>query len=229
MVKQLIVGLLQTNCYLYSQQQNGTCVIIDPGADDGTIIHQIETLRLKPIGIALTHGHFDHTSAVGKLKAYYQKAGLKLGIAVHRKDAKYFGLKGEAENRKDLEYLGLYYSEEMFKTFFSPLPDEDIRIKEGDTVFNTDLAVLETPGHTQGGVCYYSARNHIIFSGDTLFCEGIGRSDIAGGNVNLLIRSIKARLLNLPAETKVYPGHGPVTTIGHELKHNPFIRGGGGL
>ena len=226
MVQQIIVGALQTNCYIYRPEKrtDGQCLILDPGGDEGKIIGQLEMLGLTPMGIALTHGHIDHISAVGPLVRHFEGRGINLQVAIHERDRKYLGDSSDAHHKKDLVNLGLFYSEEMAGGFFKPLPPADISLKEGETIFDTDLVVLDTPGHTQGGVCFFSAQDRVLFSGDTLFFEGIGRSDIPGGDERQLVQNIKDKLFSLPAETTVYPGHGPITTIGQEILSNPFTR-----
>jgi glyoxylase-like metal-dependent hydrolase (beta-lactamase superfamily II) len=176
------------------------------------------------MGIALTHGHFDHISAVGALVHHFDGRGIHLQVAIHERDVKYLGDSSEAHHKKDLINLGLFYSEEMAGRFLTPLPSADIILQESDRLFDTDLTVLDTPGHTQGGVCFFSDEDRVLFSGDTLFFEGIGRSDIPGGDEQQLIQNIRDKLFSLPPDTKVYPGHGPVTTIGEEIRSNPFTR-----
>jgi glyoxylase-like metal-dependent hydrolase (beta-lactamase superfamily II) len=225
MVKQIVVGVLQTNCYIYGSESHptGECIVIDPGGDVGTIISHIDEAGLRPAGVALTHGHFDHTSALGSLVRHFGREKISLKVAIHERDKKYLGKASEEHHKRDFRNLGIAYSNEMSSLFPDALPPADIILKEGDRVFGTDLVVIDTPGHTEGGVCFYSAGDGVLFSGDTLFFEGIGRSDIPGGNEFLLIKNIKEKLLSLPPETKVYPGHGPATTIERELRLNPFL------
>lgn len=225
MVKQIVVGVLQTNCYIYSSDSNptGECIVIDPGGDEGTIISHIDELGLSPVGVALTHGHFDHTSALGSLVRHFKREQITLKVAIHERDKKYLGKSSEEHHKRDFLNLGIAYSDDMAGTFPESLPPADIILTEGDRVFGTDLVVIDTPGHTEGGVCFYSAGDGVLFSGDTLFFEGIGRSDIPGGDGFLLVKNIKKKLLILPPETHVYSGHGPVTTIGRETRANPFL------
>jgi glyoxylase-like metal-dependent hydrolase (beta-lactamase superfamily II) len=219
MVDQILVGLFGTNCYIYSE--NGSGIIIDPGGDADKIISRLTSLNLVPGGIALTHGHIDHTEAIGKLVDHYKQRGIHLKIAVHEKDSKYLGAEGKTENEKLLSNLGL--SGFSLGGFTILLPEADIIFQEGSPVFDTSLLVLETPGHTEGGCCFYSRQQGVLFSGDTLFAQGIGRADLPGGNASLLINGIRTRLFCLPPETEVYPGHGPKTTIGAEMRDNPFL------
>ena len=224
MVRQIVVGMFGTNCYLYSENDDkNECVVIDPGGDDAKILNELEKGELRPIGIALTHGHLDHIASVGKLKDHYSRQGISLPVAIHSKDADHLGDQAAEVNQRDLANLGLLFPDQALAKLMASLPKADITLNDGDKVFNTGLAVIETPGHTQGGVCFYCRSRGLLFSGDALFCMGIGRSDIPGGDGEQLLSSIKRRLLTLAPDTTVYPGHGPETTIGSELKSNPFF------
>jgi glyoxylase-like metal-dependent hydrolase (beta-lactamase superfamily II) len=218
MVERVIVGPVKTNCYIYSSSKK-ECIVIDPGWDENEIAARVDVLNMVPIGIALTHGHLDHVAALGRLKALYEERGYHLSVAVHTSDRKFLGPKAEEAHREYLEPLeGRLYGE------FPELPKPDVKMKEGETVFTTDLVIIETPGHTAGSVCFYSVREGILFSGDTLFFEGVGRTDIHGGNEKKLLNSVKKKIMVLPPETRVFPGHGPFTTIEREKRGNPYIR-----
>jgi hydroxyacylglutathione hydrolase len=213
---------METNCYLYSNGKKD-CIIIDPGGDESRIIAGVNMLKMIPSGIVLTHGHFDHTGAVGKLKSLYKKEGIEVPVAIHEADRHYLGRKAEKTNRESLHNLGIEDPEE-FAALFSALPEPDTLLHEGDRVFNTPLQVIETPGHTRGGICLYGEKEGILFSGDSLFFMGIGRTDLPGGDEKTLLNSIRSRLLVLPPETRVFPGHGVDTTVEREIKGNPFVR-----
>jgi hydroxyacylglutathione hydrolase len=215
---------METNCYIYSNGKK-ECIVIDPGGSELRIVSNINMLKMIPAGIALTHGHFDHTAAAGKLKNFYGKEGIDIPIAIHKADKSFLGKKAEKTNRETLINLGLDDPDE-YRDFFSDLPEPDVILKEGDMVFNTDLVVLETPGHTKGSICLYSEKDALLFSGDSLFFMGIGRTDLPGGDEKTLIDAIRNKLLTLPPETRVFPGHGLDTTIEREIKGNPFIRDG---
>lgn len=215
MVERIIVGELRTNCYFFSEN-NENCLIIDPGDESRKIISGIEMLNLVPVGIVFTHGHFDHTMASLPVLEYFRGKGFELKVAIHKADAEYLGDSAENENQKQLSVLEPEI-ENFFKSMFSSIPKADIFLKHGDKVLNTSLEVIETPGHSPGSICLYSKKHGIIFTGDTLFFEGIGRSDLPGGNQIALLKNIKDKILTLPAETSVFPGHGPVTTIEREL------------
>jgi hydroxyacylglutathione hydrolase len=213
---------METNCYLYSNGKK-ECIIIDPGGDESRIIAGVNMLKMIPSGIVLTHGHFDHTGAVGKLKSLYKKEGIEVPVAIHEADRHYLGRKAEKANREALHNLGVEDPEE-FADLFSGLPEPDTLLHEGDRVFNTSLQVIETPGHTRGGICLYGEKEGVLFSGDSLFFMGIGRTDLPGGDEKTLLNAIRSRLLVLPPETRVFPGHGLDTTVEREIKGNPFVR-----
>jgi glyoxylase-like metal-dependent hydrolase (beta-lactamase superfamily II) len=154
-----------------------------------------------------THYHFDHTGANRYVKNRYD-----IPIAIGRKDAPFL----EDAYKSALEF--------MIKSESSP--KADILLSEDDTIVvgNTVFEIIETPGHTEGSICLYDKQNAVLFSGDTLFYESVGRWDLPGGNKLELFSSLD-RLLSLPEDTVVYPGHGSQTTIGHELKYNPYKKG----
>jgi hydroxyacylglutathione hydrolase len=222
MVERLIVGPMDTNCYLYSNGKK-ECVVIDPGGDEERIIASVNMLKMIPAAILLTHGHFDHTAAVGRLRDHYKKDGIMLHIAIHKADRKYIGRNARRAYQETLSQLGFSGIDEM-AGLFSPLPEADLSLEEGHKVLSTGLVVLETPGHTKGGVCLYSEKDALLFSGDTLFFMGIGRTDLPGASEKSLLEAIRTKLLTLPPETRVFPGHGLDTTIEREIKGNPFIR-----
>ena len=222
MVERVVVGALKTNCYIYSSAKK-ECVIIDPGGDPDGIAARVDVLNMVPVGIVLTHGHLDHVAAVGLLKASYAARGYPLAVAIHPADRKFLGAKAADAHRTSLESLDLIDAA-IFGEDFPPLPRADTALKDGAGVLGMDLEVLETPGHTPGSVCLWSSREGVLFSGDTLFFDGVGRTDLAGGDEKKLRASIQRRLMVLPSETRVFPGHGPFTTIEREKKTNPFMR-----
>ncbi len=200
-VETLVVSMFATNCYLVSCPESKEGIVIDPGAEGKRILHEIEKSGLKICGIVNTHGHIDHTGANGRLKE-----ALRVPL--------YFP-------EKDLEA----YRNPGFKLgvlFGKPVPPDHL-LKEGDQIsFGREvLTVLETPGHTAGGISLYSSG--LVFTGDTLFAGSIGRTDLAGGSYPVLIGSIKDKLMVLPPQTVVYHGHGPATTIETEARSNPFL------
>lgn len=194
-VKKLVIGSLGTNCYLvWDTDLNG--IIIDPGSAGDFIIQKITDLRLKPKLIVATHEHFDHVLAAQELKLT-----LSIPFLIHRADL--FLLKRAQESAK--HFLG----------FTEGLPAEaDKFIKEGNRIRfgNETLKVIETPGHTPGSVCLYG--NGVLFSGDTLFADGVGRTDFSYSSPKDLQKSL-VKLSKLPPNTIVYPGHGEETHIGN--------------
>jgi glyoxylase-like metal-dependent hydrolase (beta-lactamase superfamily II) len=222
MVERVVVGPWRTNSYIYSSAKK-ECIIIDPGGDEAEIASRVDVLNMVPVGIALTHGHVDHVAALGRLKASYEERGYSLPVAIHGSDRVYLGPGGMDIHRESLEFLDM---DEMgfFGSEFPGLPKADVRLRAGDRVFNMDIVVLETPGHTPGSVCFYSEKEGILFSGDTMFFDGVGRTDLPGGNEKKLRESIEKTIMTLPPETRVFPGHGPFTTIEREKRGNAFFR-----
>lgn len=201
----ITVGALQENCYLYACPETLEAVIIDPGDEAPRILERIQELHFIPKYIINTHGHFDHICAIDEVSAVYP-----VPLAIHPDDVS-------------------MYTEERVARFYgrqAPLVKRqpDILLREGDTIsFGTlTLEVLHTPGHTPGGICLVS-RPYCVFSGDTLFQRGIGRTDLPGGNYEQIIASIREKLYTLDEELVVFPGHGEPTTIIEEKYENPFV------
>lgn len=193
-IETLIVGQLDTNCYLVWDPESLEAVIIDPADEGNYISEKILAKKLKPKAIIATHGHFDHLLAATELKFAF-------GIPFYM-------------NQGDLPILGrTEETAEYFAHFRAlPPPQVDVFLKEKDTIHfgGETLQVIESPGHTPGSICLYS--KGILFSGDTLFAHGIGRSDFSYANQENLIDSLK-KILKLPPLTKIYSGHGLETTI----------------
>lgn len=202
-VKGLVVGPLQVNCYLVGCEETKEGIVIDPGGDAPVILSQIHALELNIAYIVNTHGHIDHVAANRALK---EATGAPL--AIHRLDAPWL-----ISPQGGLALL----------LGVTPGPPADIFLEEGDDIKfgNISLKVLHTPGHTSGGISLLGEGD--IFTGDALFNMGIGRTDLPGGDFKSLIESIRTKLFTLPEETVVYPGHGPATTIGREKRTNPFV------
>ncbi|HOL17215.1 MAG TPA: MBL fold metallo-hydrolase [Bacillota bacterium] len=200
-LKTLVVSMFGTNCYLVGCSQTKEGVVIDPGAEGKRIIKEIKEAGIKIKFIINTHGHVDHIGANSRLKE-----ALGAPVLLHRRDLEIYQNPGFG--------LGLVVGKQ---------PQPDRFIKEGDRINfgRLSLQVIETPGHTPGGVSLYMPG--AVFSGDTLFAGSIGRTDLAGGSFHEIIQSIKKRLLVLPPDTVVYPGHGPASTIGDEARSNPFV------
>jgi glyoxylase-like metal-dependent hydrolase (beta-lactamase superfamily II) len=221
MVDRIITGFLNTNTYLFSHWKKG-CIVIDPAGNVDEIINHIEMKNFRPLAIICTHGHFDHIAGISQLKAHYESEGLKIPIYIHSADSGYLGKEGRERHLRDINTLGAEYHS-LFHSFLENLPDYDFLLEENDRILDTDLTVLHTPGHTPGSISIYSESDFILFSGDTLFFEGIGRTDLPGGNMEQLLTSIREKLYVLPEDTRVFPGHGPYTSIEREKSHNPFV------
>ena len=205
-LKTLLVGPLETNCYILGDEKSKEAVVIDPGGDFEEIEKQLKKLKLKVKYIVLTHGHFDHTGALAQLK---KATGAE--VLIHAEDASMLSPTGQAQP--------------FFMESGKDPCAADGTLKEGDKIQfgENSLEVLHTPGHTPGGISLLIDK--MIFVGDTLFCGSIGRTDLPGGSFQELIDSIKMKLLTKGDDYLIYPGHGPTTTIGEERKNNPFLTG----
>jgi glyoxylase-like metal-dependent hydrolase (beta-lactamase superfamily II) len=203
-IKELVVGPLMANCFICGCSKTKEAVVIDPGGDADTILLSLADSKLKVKYIINTHGHFDHVSANGKMKA-----ATGADILIHPLDAPM------------LEKLSSNAA--FFGVSVENSPPCDQTLEEGDTVSFGDitLKIIHTPGHTPGGISLYT--NGIVFVGDTLFAGSIGRTDFPGGDFNTLISSIKTKLFNMEDDMRVFSGHGPETSIGVEKRHNPFV------
>jgi glyoxylase-like metal-dependent hydrolase (beta-lactamase superfamily II) len=210
-VEQVIVGPLETNCWLYPLEEESPapgpgrpCVVIDPGSDPGRIMARMEGLHWYPRYVLLTHGHFDHIAALSALADRY---GAGLEIALHRDDADCLG---PAASRNSAS--GAALANRLFG-FDDDLPSPSRLFSGGDTL--GPFTVLHLPGHSPGSAAFYDAAAGVLFSGDTLFRDGVGRTDFPGGDGGKLAASLR-RLLALDGAVRVYPGHGPATTVAAE-------------
>ena len=204
-LKKLVTGPFETNCYIVGSESNKEGMIIDPGDEAKEILKSVKDLRLDIKLIVITHGHFDH---IGALKEVEEAIGAK--VAIHVDDA-YF-----LQKRPLHTTFGFSYPD-------TPPPDRLLKSGDSIDVGALHFVVLHTPGHSPGGICLLG--QGVVFSGDTLFNYGIGRTDFPGGSYNQLMNSIHTKLMVLPDDTIVYSGHGPDTTIGNERRGNPFLRG----
>jgi glyoxylase-like metal-dependent hydrolase (beta-lactamase superfamily II) len=215
----LQLGALQTCCYLYSSD-DVHLHIIDPGGDFELIGSFVEQQELVPVSIILTHAHFDHVAGCGDLVRAYPD----LEVFASEYESRLMGTSGAALQMEFLQRLpqisGLYQQQ------MRELPEVTTIIREGSVVGESGLQVLEVPGHTRGSLAFYNETAGILFSGDALFHESIGRTDLPGGSKSQLISSIVEKLFSLPDQTQVLPGHGRQTTIAHEKQFNPFLRKG---
>jgi len=208
-IKKLVVGPLQANCYVVWDRAGGSAAIIDPGGDPEEIISVVDDEKLKPVVLINTHGHIDHIAANRAIKERYD-----IPLLIHREDS------------ASLTDPGLNLSAMGFGQLDSPPSDRELQDGDEISVGEIMLKVISTPGHTPGGICLLISRSDqpdVIITGDTLFAGGVGRTDFPGGSWNLLMESIRNRLLSFPDETIILPGHGPHSTIGEERKSNPFL------
>lgn len=189
MLRKLVVGPYQTNCYLVGCKKTLEGVVIDPGGEVDRILQEIARSSLKIHRILITHGHFDHTGGVSELK---RVTGAQ--VCIHPLDAG--GLEAT--------------------------PDRELSEGQKIAVGTYELEVVHTPGHSPGGVCFHAPG--VVFSGDTLFAGSIGRTDFRGGDHGKLIQGVIQKIFPLGDDVRVYPGHGPPSTIGNERRQNPFFR-----
>jgi glyoxylase-like metal-dependent hydrolase (beta-lactamase superfamily II) len=196
-IKAVIAGMYEENCYLVMDEDTKELGIIDPGGQAKLIEKEIKNLDAKPKFILLTHGHADHVDGVVELAN-------ELNVPFYI-------------NEVEEEFM----ANDTF--VFGSLPKASGYLKEGDTLTlgNNSIKVIETPGHTAGGICFLI--NDKLFTGDTLFQGSVGRSDFPGGNGMQLVKNIKEKLLPLGENIEVFPGHGPSSTIGYEKRNNPFL------
>lgn len=204
-VEQYVVGSVQTNCYFAINENTSEVLIVDPGACAARLAEIIDEEKLNPTAILLTHGHFDHAGGAAELAERY---GIKVYAEEHERET----LENPAINLSVWEGRQLSYHVDVF------LHDE----QEIDLA-GFHIRVLHTPGHTVGGCCYYFSYQNVVFSGDTLFAQSVGRTDFPKGSASALIRSIEEKLMPLPDETTVYTGHNEITTIGTERMYNPYL------
>ena len=204
-IEKLEVGPFASNCYIVGSKSSKEGMIIDPGAEAEEILRKVKGLGLSIKLIVLTHGHVDHIAALKEVK---EATGAK--VAIHPADAR--TLQGGSVST-------------MFGFSYPSPPPPDRLLDDGDSIDIGDLhfSVLHTPGHTPGAICLLG--QGIVFTGDTLFNFGIGRFDMPGGDGNQLMDSIHTKLMVLPDNTVVCPGHGPDTTISVERRANPFLQG----
>ena len=204
-IQTYVVGPVQTNCYFAINDETKELIIIDPGYSPKQLAERVRQEGCTPVAILLTHGHFDHAGAAEALADKYQ-------ISIYAHEA-------ERETLEDpgLNLCGMIGEHKVYHA--------DIFVKD-EEVLNLagfSIRVFFTPGHTIGGCCYYIADEKILFSGDTLFQESVGRTDFPRGSASDLIRAIREKLMPLPDDVTVYTGHDESTLIGYERMHNPYL------
>lgn len=204
-IQRIPVGMGQANCYIIANEKEA--LIIDPGAEAGTIKKAIDHLDVTPVAILLTHTHYDHIGAVDETREMFD-------VPVYVAPEEDAWLSDPSKNLSQM--IGTPFSVEPADHLFNP--DETLEI--GSFTFK----VLATPGHSPGGVSFVFDEDQIVISGDALFAGGIGRSDLPGSNGQQLLNGIREKLFTLPGDYKVYSGHGLETTIQNEIDTNPFFK-----
>jgi len=204
----LPVGMLQCNCSIFGDEESREAVVIDPGDEIGRIQEILTKHGLRVKAIIITHAHIDHIGGAEKLKV-----ATGAPVYMNANDQ-------ELYDRLDMQagWLGMRTP---------PKTDIDVQAREGDSLKlgSAEFHILETPGHTQGSISVWIPAENKVVAGDTLFLDSIGRTDLPGGDFQQILRSIHHKLMALPADATVVPGHGPNTTIGREKQRNPFLHG----
>ncbi len=202
-IERFVVGQLQENCYIVYDEEGRDAMVVDPGDEPHRILESITRENLRVLYIVCTHGHFDHLGAVAELK---EETGAK--IVLHRDELELYVSAGDQAT--------------LWGFGFDPQPKPDLLVSEGDQlrIGRMNFSVLSTPGHSPGGMSLYG--EEIVLTGDTVFAGSVGRTDLPGGDIEALKGSFK-RILSLPPQTVILPGHGDATTVGRECKTNFFV------
>lgn len=202
-----VVGPLQENCYLLFDEKSKEAVFVDPGEEAPLLLEAIEQKQLKLEAIWLTHAHFDHIGAVEAISKAHQAP-----IFLHPQDV--------------LLYQNAFKVAKLWDIPFTQPSASTHDLDDGQILRlgTTEVHCLFTPGHAPGHIAFYLPGQSLVLAGDTLFRGSVGRTDLPGGNPQQLFESIRSKLLSLPDDTVVYPGHGPETSIGIEKIHNPYVQ-----
>ena len=204
-VKTCVLGAVSTNCYLVYNESTKKAVIVDPADNAQFILNKCNELGITPEAILLTHGHFDHIMAAEDVRRSFH-------IKIYASETEDAMLSDSGLNLSG----GWAGKQTSFHA--------DVLLKDGDELelIGFRWKVIETPGHTTGSVCYYVPEEEVVFSGDTMFCESYGRTDLPTGSSSQMVSSLLDKVFALPDDTMAYPGHGDTTTIGYEKKNNPI-------
>lgn len=204
-IGRIVLGVCQTNCYFVYEEGESKALVFDPADKGGYIYDKLSEKGFSVEGILLTHGHFDHIWGVEELK---EQSGAKVYAYEEEKEV--------------CENAAVNVSENTGRACEIKA---DVYVKDGEEISIAGMTcrLIATPGHTKGSCCYYFETDKILLSGDTLFQESVGRTDLPTGSMSALVRSVREKLMPLPEDVRVYPGHGEATSIGHEKKYNPFL------
>ena len=200
----LTVGPVQTNCYIVNKEGSSSCIVIDPGEEAEKIAAYIGKKGLKNEGILLTHGHFDHITGISGLLSLV--------------GGKVYAYETERELMMDPRQNGSV----MMGYELAMEPERLLRDGQVLSIAGMDFKVIHTPGHTKGSCCFYSEEDKILFSGDTIFMESVGRTDFPTGNARELMDSVRNKVLSLSPDVTIYLGHGPETDVAYEMANNPY-------
>ncbi len=204
-INHYVVGPVQTNCYFAINEETNELLVIDPGASAKQLAERIRQEGCTPVAILLTHGHFDHATGAEELAQEFD-----IPIYIYEDD------KATLEDPE----MNVSYMMGRELVFHA---DKFLKDEQEIDLAGFHIRVLHTPGHTPGGCCYYFPYEDVVFTGDSLFCGSIGRTDFKGGSSSQLVRAVKDKLMKLPDRTMVYPGHNDITSIEHERMYNPYL------
>ena len=204
-IKTMVLGMVSTNCYLVYNDDTKEGVVVDPADNGAYILNKCNELGVTPVAILLTHGHFDHILAAEEIKKKYN-----IPIYACAKEEK--TLQDPRINLTAFHMSSYTLKADVYLT--------DLQVVE---LAGFSVQMIETPGHTLGSCCYYLKDEGVLFSGDTVFCGSVGRTDFPEGSTAAIVNSLHRLLEALPDDTEVYPGHDTSTTIGYEKRYNPFV------
>lgn len=204
-VEKFVTGIISTNCYLAINEEKKQAVVIDPAACPSYLMSHIKSEGLKVEAILLTHGHFDHIMGIDGFLSEFD-----VPVYVHEDDAD--AMEDPVLNQSSTYTSGYTFGKARY-----------LRDRQTLELAGYTFQVIHTPGHTKGGCCYYVASEDVLFSGDTLFQNSVGRTDFVNSSTSDLVHSVREKLFLLPDDTIVYPGHMGETKIGHEKKYNPYV------
>lgn len=205
-IDRFVIGPVGTNCYIVRKEETGECFVTDPAVCPPELVSHIRSEGVTVKAVLLTHGHFDHIMGLDDLLKEFP-------VLVYAHESE----------RELLESAELNSSLGMFGRPYTFSGAEYVSDEQILRIAGFEIRVIHTPGHTAGGCCYHIPEENVLFSGDTLFRGSVGRTDLPTGSMGELVRSVREKLLVLPEETRVYPGHMEETTIGYEKRYNPFL------